>query len=52
MTLVVENITCAKLKRRRLSSLVPDRPVIRGGAPALPGSYREEKNKGDGWKIP
>lgn len=57
MTLVVENIMCAKLKRRRLSSLIPLTALsFVGVARALPGSYKEEKKKEkeqrSGWKIP
>lgn len=57
---MVENIMCAKLKRRRLSSQIPLTALsFVGVARALPGSSKEEKkkkNKGvDGkfldWKL-
>lgn len=43
MTLVVENIMCAKLKRRRLSSPIPLTALsFVGVALALPGSYKKK----------
>lgn len=52
MTLVVEHIMCAKLKRRHLSSLSPltALPFV-GGALALPSSYEKRRNKGVGGKF-
>lgn len=41
---MVENIMCAKLKRRRLSSLIPLTALsFAGVAGALPGSYKKKK---------